>query len=388
MKTLFINAKIVSTDSIFEGFVGIEDSKIIYVDKTKPTDKYDNIIDLKGKYLSPGFIDIHVHGGNNFDFMDADEASFNGIADFHSLHGTTSMVATSLSGAKEEILQFLDNFNLYAPKVKSLNYLGVHLEGPYFSMKYKGAQDPKYIRNPQPEEYEEFVSKGNLKRMSIAPETEGAMELGDYLKSNGIVASIGHSAATFDICEEAIKHGYTMLTHFYNALSTLVKDKSYKTLGCIEAGLYFDELTCEIISDNRHVPNDLFKMVYKIKSKDKIILCSDALRAAGLKNGEKTIIGSKEKGNVVVIDDDIAKLEDLSAFAGSTASGDRLVRTVYKGCDIPLQDAVYMMTVTPAKMVNVFDKKGSIEVGKDADLIVFDDDVNVSATYVMGEKIY
>ena len=367
MKTLFINAKIVSTNSIFEGFVGIENSKIIYVNKTKPTDSYDKIIDLKGKYLSPGFIDIHVHGGNNFDFMDADEASFKGIADFHSLHGTTSMVATSLSGAKEEILQFLDNFNLYAPKVKSLNYLGVHLEGPYFSMKYKGAQDPKYIRNPQPEEYQEFVSKGNLK---------------------GIVASIGHSAATFDICEEAIKHGYTMLTHFYNALSTLVKDKSYKTLGCIEAGLYFNELTCEIISDNRHVPNDLFKMVYKIKSKDRIILCSDALRAAGLKNGEKTIIGSKEKGNVVIIDDDIAKLEDLSAFAGSTASGDRLVRTVYKGCNIPLQDAVYMMTVTPAKMINVFDKKGSIEVGKDADLIIFDDDVNVSSTYVMGENIY
>lgn len=388
MKTLFKNAKIVTKNSIVEGFVGIENDKIIYAKKDEPAEKYDKVIDLEGKYIAPGFIDIHVHGGNRFDFMDADEASFKGIADYHSAHGTTSMVATSLSGSTEEILQFLDNFNLYAPKVKSINYLGVHLEGPYFSMKYKGAQDPKYIRNPQKEEYEQFVAKGNLKRMSIAPETEGAMELGDYLKANGCVASIGHSAATFPICEEATKHGYTMLTHFYNALSSLVKDKSYKTLGCIEAGLYFDELTCEIIADNRHVPNDLFKMVYKIKGKDGIILCSDALGAAGVPEGEHCIIGSKKNGNDVVIDDGIAKLADLSAFAGSTASGDKLVRTVYKGCGIELYEAVYMMTVTPAKMIGVFDKKGSIAEGKDADLVIFDDDVNVSATYVMGEKIH
>ena len=178
------------------------------------------------------------------------------------------------------------------------------------------------------------------------------------------------------------------MTHFYNALSSIIKEKSYKTLGCIEAGFYFDELTTEVISDNRHVPNELFKLIYKIKTRENIILISDALRAAGLKNGEKTIIGSKENGNVVIIDDNIAKLEDKSAFAGSTASGDRLVRTVYKDCNIDLIDAVYMMTVTPAKSMNVFDKKGNIEVGKDADLIIFDDDINISSTYVMGEKIY
>ena len=388
MKTLFKNGKIITKNTIYEGFLGIEDSKIIYIHKNEPSDKYDNIVDLDGKYISPGFIDIHVHGAKGFDYMNADKDSFIGIADYHSSHGVTSIVATSLSASNEEILNFLDNFNIYTPEIKTINYLGAHLEGPYFSMKYKGAQDPKFIREPNPEEYKEWVKKGNLKRMSIAPETKGAMELGDYLKENGVVAAVGHSSATFDVCKEAKDHGYNLMTHFYNALSTIIKDKSYKTLGCIEAGYYFDEYTCEVISDDRHVPNDLFKIIYKFKTRENIILISDALGAAGMAEGEHGIIGSKENGMEIVIDDGVAKLADKSAFAGSVASGDRLVRNVYKNCNIELVDAVYMMTVTPAKMIGVSDRKGNIETGKDADLIVFDDDINISDVYVMGEKVH
>lgn len=388
MKTLFKNGKIITKNSVYEGYLGIEDGKIIYINKKEPTDTYDEIIDTEGRYITPGFIEIHCHGGNNYDFMNADEETFFKVADFHSSHGVTSMLATSLSASDEEIKTFLNNFNEFAPKVKSLNYLGTHLEGPYFCMKYKGAQDPKYIRNPKKEEYSEYVKIGNLKRMSIAPEVPGAMELGNYLKENGIIAAIGHSEATFDCCREASENGYGLLTHYMNAMSTITKKNSYKTAGCIEAGLYFDELKLEVISDDRHVPNDLFKMVYKIKTRENIILISDALGVAGLPEGAKGIIGSKENGMEVVIDDGVAKLADKSAFAGSVASGDILIRNVYKNCGIELVDAVYMMTVTPAKLLGVFDRKGSIAVDKDADLVIFDDDINISSVYVNGEKVH
>lgn len=387
MKTLFKNGKVITKNSVYEGYLGIEDSKIIYFNKKEPTEKYDKVIDVEGKYIAPGFIEIHCHGGNNYDYMNADEETFKEVAKFHSSHGVTSILATSLSASNEEIINFLTNFNKFTPNIKTINYLGTHLEGPYFCMKYKGAQDPKFIRNPKLEEYSKYVEIGNLKRMSIAPEVEGAIELGDYLKEKGVIAAIGHSEATFDICEKAAQHGYSLMTHFMNAMSTITKKNSYKTAGCIEAGLYFDELKCEVISDDRHVPNDLFKMIYKIKTRENIILISDALGVAGLPEGAKGIIGSKENGMDVVIDDGVAKLADKSAFAGSVASGDRLVRNVWKNCGIEIVDAVYMMTVTPAKLLDIFDRKGSIAVDKDADLIIFDDDVNISDVYVMGEKV-
>jgi len=388
MKVLFTNAQIILENEILKNSNLItEDNKIAYIGSSIPVDNYHKTINVDNNYLSPGLIDTHIHGGNNYDFMDASENAFNEIANFHSKHGITSILATSQSAKEEDIFNFLYAYDKYANNVKSCNYLGVHLEGPYFSMEFKGAQDPEYIVNPQKEQYEKYINFGTIKRISVAPELDGALELGKYLKERGIIASIAHSAATFDIVEEAVKSGYNLITHFYCGMSTIKRINSYRFAGVIEAGYYFDELTCEIIADNRHVPKDLLKLTYKIKGKDKIILTSDAIRGAGLSNGETSITGNYENGREIIIEDDVAKMPDRTSFAGSVASGDRLIRTMTQVADIPLVEAISMMTVNPAKLLNIYHKKGSISLGKDADLIIFDENINIISTFVNGQLV-
>lgn len=349
----------------------------------------DRIIDAHQQYVSPGFIDIHVHGGGGHDFMDGTVEAFLGVAETHAKYGTTAMIPTTLTSTDEELM---NTFSVYR-KAKSLNqkgarFIGLHLEGPYFSPKQCGAQDPNYLKTPQPEAYNAILGASpDIVRWSVAPELEGAFEMGSVLKDQHILPSIAHTDAIYEEVMKAYEAGYTHVTHLYSAMSSVTRRNAFRYAGVVEAAYLIDDMTVEIIADGIHLPRPLLQFVYKFKGADKTALCTDAMRGAGMPDGE-SILGSLSNGQKVIIEDGVAKLPDRSAFAGSVATTDRLVRTMINIAGVPLIDAIRMMTLTPARIMNVDSQKGSLEEGKDADIVIFDNQINVTTTITEGHVIY
>ena len=346
-------------------------------------------IDAKGQYIAPGFIDIHVHGGGGYDFMDGTETAFLRIAETHAKFGTTSMVPTTLTSEKEDLLQTLSLYN-QADKnnVLGAQFLGMHLEGPYFAMNQRGAQDPRYIRNPVSEEYKDIIAHSNIiTRWSAAPELKGAIEFGKYLKSKGILAAIAHTDAIYEEVLEAFENGYSLITHLYSGMSGVTRRNAFRFAGVIESAFILDEMNVEIIADGVHLPSPLLKLIYKIKGPDRIALITDSMRAAGMPPGE-SILGNRSNGLKVIVEDGVAKLPDRSSFAGSVATADRLVRTMVNMANVPLLDAVRMITKTPASIIGVADEKGALVRGKDADIVIFDANIQVQMTMVQGNIVY
>ena len=346
-------------------------------------------IDAGGKYVSPGFVDIHVHGGAGHDFMDGTETAFLAIAELHAIHGTTSMFPTTLSASREELIRTLEAYKTAHQKNdKGAQFLGMHIEGPYLAMSQRGAQDPKYIRNPDPDEYMAIVPRYSfIKRWSAAPELPGAMAFGKYMAANGVLPAIAHTDAIYEDVLEAADHGYSLITHLYSAMSGVTRRNAFRYAGVIESAFIIDNLDVEIIADGVHLPAPLLKLVYKIKGADRIALITDAMRAAGMPPGE-SMLGSLNDGLKVIVEDGVAKLPDRTSFAGSVATTDRLVRTVIRLADIPLEEAVTMITATPARIMNVADRKGSLAKDKDADVIIFNDEISVDTTIISGRVVY
>lgn len=387
MKTKLKGNIITPVRIIKNGEITFEDGHITYVGVRKNDDSLYDCVDFGENYISPGFIDLHVHGGGGYDFMDGTEEAFEGIAALHQAHGTTSLLATTLTCPDEELFNIFDIFDKIAKKDKPTCLYGIHLEGPYFAKSQKGAQDEKFIKSPTPEHYLKILEKGGkyIKRWSIAPELEGAMELGRLLSEKGILPSIGHSDAEYDTALKAFENGYTHLTHFYSAMSTIIRKGGFRHPGLIESGYIIDDLTVEIIADGCHLPPSLLKLVYKSKGADKVALVTDALRGAGSNSGTM-ILGSLANGYEVIIEDGVAKLPDRSAFAGSIATTDRLVRNMINLAGATLEDAVKMVTFTPAKIANMANK-GLLRVGFDADISVFDENINIQAVFIGGNRV-
>jgi len=385
-----INAKIITPGGIFKnGSLLVNHGKITAIAENSIDKESDAVIDAAGNYLSPGFIDIHVHGGGGHDFMDNTVTAYLEIAKLHASHGTTSFTPTTLSCEPEALFKTL---SLYEESEKlnvlGASYLGMHIEGPYFAMDQRGAQDPRFIRLPDPDEYKEVLKRSSIvKRWSAAPELKGAMEFGRYLRSKGILPSIAHTDAIYEEALEAYENGYTHITHFYSCMSGVSRRNAFRYAGVIEAGYLLDNMTVEIIADGVHLPPALLKLVYKIKGPDKIALITDAMRAAGMPPGE-SILGDLKNGLKVIVEDNVAKLPDRSAFAGSVATTIQLVKNMVRLADVPLIDAITMMTATPAKIMGANDRKGSIEVGKDADLVLFDEQINLWKTIIGGKVVY
>lgn len=389
-RTLIFNGKVVTPYRVINnGSVLVEDGKIVQISEGRIPISECTAIDAKGLYISPGFIDIHTHGGGGYDFMDGTVEAYLGAARMHAKHGTTALVPTTVTSTMENLKETFDIYSqAKATKNKGAKLLGLHLEGPYFSMEQRGAQDPRYIKNPEREEYEEILSwSDDVIRWSAAPELEGAMEFGRFLKEKNILASIGHSDAIYEEVLEAFENGYTHITHLYSGMSGVRRINAYRYAGVIESAFLIDEMTVEIIADGAHLPASLLKLIYKIKGADRIALITDSMRAAGMPEGE-SILGGIKDGQKVIVEDGVAKLMDRTAFAGSVATTDRLVRTMINIAEVPFMDAIRMMTITPAKIMKIDDKKGSIAVGKDADLIIFDDNINIQFTMVEGEVVY
>lgn len=389
VKTSIINGRIVTPDSVVDGMVlNVADGRILGISDCAAAGA--GIIDAEGEYVSPGFIDIHTHGAGGADFMDGTVDAYRTATRMHAVHGTTLLYPTTLTSTNEALLESFETYRKACRECRGGAVMGgMHLEGPYFSPEQAGAQDPRYLRCPRPDDYGMILEHGGdiIKRWSFAPELDGAPEFAAVIKAHGILASIGHTAATFEECDAAFHSGAEHLTHFYSCMSGITRRNAFRYGGVIEYGYWQDGISVEIIADGIHVPQSLLKLVLKIKGVDRIALVTDSMRAAGMPEGP-SILGGLEGGQEVIVEDGVAKMPDRSCFAGSVATTDRLVRTMVRlaGCSIP--EAVRMMSLNPARFMNIQDAKGSIECGKDADLVIFDDNINVSRVLVGGETIY
>lgn len=385
-----INGTIITGGESFIGNVVLKNGTIDYVGTEDPQVSDDvRVIDAKGLYVSPGFIDMHTHGAGGADFMDGTVDAYLTAARMHAVHGTTLLYPTTLTSTNEALFASFETYR----KAEEMNtdgarFGGMHLEGPYFSPMYAGAQDPRYLRNPRPEEYLEILDRSPaLARWSFAPELEGAEEFAAELKKRGIVASIGHTNATFQECDAAYKSGANLMTHFYSCMSTVSRRNAYRYAGTIEYGYIQDGMHLEIIADGIHVPQDLLHLLLKIKGVERLALVTDSMRAAGMPEGP-SILGPLSDGQEVIVEDGVAKLMDKSAFAGSVATADRLVRTMVQIAGCSITDAVRMITENPARIMGISDRKGSLKAGMDADVVIFDEDINVRNTIIEGKIVY
>ena len=373
---------------IRNGTILVENAKIIAVKEGDADFPDAIIIDAGGKYIAPGFIDIHIHGGGGYDFMDGTQEAFLKIAELHARYGTTAMVPTTLTSEKEDLLKTLDIYDsANKNNLKGSEFLGMHLEGPYFALSQRGAQDPRYIRNPDPAEYEEVLAySSSIARWSAAPELPGAIAFGKRLREKGILAAVAHTDAIYEEVLEAYENGYTLATHLYSAMSGVTRKNAFRFAGTIESAFLLD-MDVEIIADGVHLPAPLLKLIYKIKGADKTALITDAMRAAGMPEGE-SVLGPLKTGLKVIVEDGVAKLPDRTSFAGSVATADRLVRTMIQMADVSLLDAVRMITVTPARIMGVENRKGSLVAGKDADIVIFDENIKIDKTIIGGRTVY
>ena len=382
MITQIINGRILTPHGWLKGgSILIRDSKIEAVlNHNNKVAEADKVIDAKGAYVLPGGIDIHVHGGGGRDFMEGTEEAFVTAIEAHRKHGTTSILPTLSSSTVPMIREALATCDkLMADPTNGV--LGLHLEGPYFNPKMAGAQMPENIKVPTPEEYKPLVEEfTSLRRWDAAPELPNTEDFGDYLTSKGILVSLGHTAATPEDVERGYRHGFNHATHFYNAMTGNHKVGVYKHAGTIEAVYINDGITVEMIADGIHVPPTLMKMVYKVKVPEKTALITDSLAVAA--SDSKTAFDPR-----VIIEDGVCKLADRSAIAGSIATMDRLVKTAVQQAGIPLADVSRMTSETPARIMGVYDRKGSLEAGKDADIMMFDNDLNLTGVVQMGREI-
>ena len=384
MKILIQNGPVITPSRIIPiGGVIVENGKIKEVLDHPITDSNMYVIDAKGKTISPGFVDIHVHGGGGFNFMDETPENINKISIAHSKHGTTSLLPTTLSAPINSICKTIDSIRTAAGYKTGADILGVHLEGPFFSQEQRGAQPREYIICPTQENTEKLLDRwvGGVKMMGAAPEIDGGFNLGLEITKRGIIASIAHSNCTFEDVERAIEFGYSDVTHIYSGCSIVHRVNAYRTAGLVEAGLYFDQLTVQVIADGKHLPSSLLRLIYKCKGADKIALISDGLQPSG-DNAKEGAIYTQPNGEEFIIDDGVMKLIDRQSFAGSCATMNRLVRNMAEF--VPLLDAVKMATCTPANIIGAR-HKGRLSPGCDADIILFDENIDVSFVMVKGE---
>ena len=362
---LIKNCNIIYLDKIEKGSVLIENGKIKEINPSNVNDT--EVIDAEGLYLSPGFIDVHIHGAGGCDTMDGTVESINTIAKTIVEHGTTSFTPTTMTVAAEDIRKSMKVIKkLKEEGTEGANVLGAHLEGPFISPKAIGAQNPNFLLAPSVENYNKIVGDYGDAVVSItmAPEVEGAKELIKYLSDNGVTVSMGHTKATYDEAIEGIKCGACHSTHLYNAMTPF----THREPGVV--GATFDtDITTETISDGIHISYPALRTAYKQKGTDKVLLVSDAMEACGMPDGQYSLGGQD-----VIVKNGAARLLD-GTLAGSVLTLDKAVKNIYSNSNYPLNEVVRMATYNGAKHCHVEDHKGLIKEGYDADLILFNEDI-------------
>jgi N-acetylglucosamine-6-phosphate deacetylase len=340
----------------------------------------DEVIDARGGYVMPGGVDIHVHGGGGRDFMEGSEDAFLTAIEAHRHYGTTSIMPT-LSSSTLAMIRDAANTCERLMKDPMNGIIGLHLEGPYFNPTMAGGQLPENIRIPDPTEYKPIIEEfGCIKRWDASPEVEGALEFARFMRSKGVMAALAHTTAAFIEVAKGYEAGFTHATHFYNAMTGNHKEGVYKHEGTVESVYLIDEITVEMIADGIHVPPNILKLIRKQKGVERTALITDALACAA-SDSEKAFDPR------VIVENGVCMLADRSAIAGSIATMDRLIRVCVKQANLKLEDVSAMASATPARLMGVYDRKGSLQRGKDADIIIMNPDLYLTHVIQMGRDI-
>jgi N-acetylglucosamine-6-phosphate deacetylase len=377
MKLCIINGNVILKDQVVKNNVYIENGTIIEISKRQPTD--EKIIDAKGRYVSPGFIDIHMHGRGGSDSMYPTFADLNTISKTSLKSGVTSMLPTTMTMGVDDTQKAVKNIVASSGQVEGSKIIGIHMEGPFFNVKYKGAQPEEYMIPPTIENFNKLSCEhiDFIKKVSLAPELEGSLKLISYLVSKGVVVSSAHTNAKYEEMLAAIDAGVTSGTHTFNAMTPL----THREPGVVGAIMEDDRVYAELILDGIHVSYPAAKVLIKAKGVDKVALITDSMEAAGLGDGQYNL------GNqAVYVKDNAARLESGS-LAGSVLSMNTAVYNAYTFLKLPIYDAVRMATLTPASSLNIYDI-GEIAVHKKADIILFDKNIDVSCAIIDGKVMF
>lgn len=381
---LIRHVKIVLEDSITEGSVRIENGIIARIIEGAAEDSFeaDHIVDGQGAWLLPGFIDVHVHGGFGGDFMDANEESYDTITKFHASQGTTGMLATTVTASPEAIEAVFEAAGAYMKKeMPNAALLGVHLEGPFLSPKWIGAQNPAFLSPPRIDWLEDWTERfpGILKQLTLAPEIEGAFEAIKWLSERNIVAACGHTDATYEVMTRAAEAGLTQAVHTYNAMRPL----HHREPGTVGAVLTDDRIYAELIADGHHVHPGAIKLLAASKPEDKLILITDAMSAAGRPDGLYELGGLP-----VIVKDGVARLQEGN-LAGSSLTMIGAFRFMLEHTGLSVNAISRCASANPARQLGLFDRTGSIAAGKQADLVLAEPDFSkVRSTWVNGRQVY
>ena len=391
---LFTGGTIVLEDRLLaDGHVKVEGARIHSV-RPGPADAIaaNEVIDLQGGYLVPGYVDLHVHGGAGADFMDGTADAFRTICQAHARHGTTSLLPTTTVARHEQHLAFLDVCRrLKRDGTGGARILGAHFYGPYFAPEARGCHPAGPLRSPTPTEYERYLAYADcIATATVAPELPGAEAFVRACRSRGIRCNAGHSYATFEQMEAALGWGVRHVDHLFCAMSDRARLRQTQTYpmrgGVMEATLFFDELTTEVIADGKHLTAALLKLAYKAKGPDRLALVTDCNRALDMPDGPY-IFGPRDGGEPILRQDGVGVMPDGKALASGVVGMDECVRTFHRLTGVPLPEAVRMASLTPARIAGADDTLGSLAIGKRADLVVLDRDLSVRQVYIDGERV-
>lgn len=379
MKQIF-GGRILTPEGWLEnGSILVEGNKILEVSNNDLPIVGAERIDAKGGDIVPGGIEQHCHGGGGRDFMEGTEEAFRVAIDTHMQHGTTSIFPTLSSSTMPMIYAAVETTEKLMTE-ENTPVMGLHLEGHYLNLDMAGGQIPENIKNPDPEEYIPLLNGTNcIKRWSTAPELPGTIEFGKFCREHGVLNAIAHTKANYEEVKAAYEVGFTHANHFYNAMVGFHKNREYKHEGTIESIYDIEPITVEMIADGIHVPPVMLNMIYKLKGVERTSMITDSLAVAASTS-------TKAFDPRVIIEDGVCKLADRSALAGSIATMDRLVRTAVQQARIPMEDAVRMVSETPAKIMGLYDRKGSLQRGKDADIVIYDKQQQLTFVMAMGRE--
>jgi N-acetylglucosamine-6-phosphate deacetylase len=380
-RLLFINAHVYTPDQVYQpGWLLTEGSRIRLIGPGQPPPSLDitatRTIDASGLHLLPGFIDLHAHGACGCDSMDASPAALHTIARFYAQHGVTSFLPTTWTASREDTARSLDVITELTGRVpKGATILGAHMEGPYLNADKSGAQAPQHIRRADPIEVRALLDQNHVKLVALAPEFPENLWLIDECVRRGITVSAAHTAATYDHMLHAVEHGLRQATHTFNAMTGL----GHREPGAVGAVMTIDHIRAELIADNIHVHPAAMKVLVKVKGPDRVILVTDAIRGAGMPEGEY-----KVDARTITVRAGAARLPD-GTLAGSVLTMERALHNIMAATGLPLSEAWPMTSWNAARSIGVAQTKGSLEVGKDADLVLLNSSLNVVMTVAEGD---
>jgi N-acetylglucosamine-6-phosphate deacetylase len=399
--TIF-RGNVVLPDRVLKGgSVRIADGRIAEVGPASAPGSTEHAVDAGDGYIAPGFVDLHVHGGAGADFMDGTEQAFLTALECHARHGTTSLAATTTVARHDQIMTVLETARRLKNRPNAQpadsntapgsRVMGVHFYGPYFRKEAKGAHPGAAIRPPVAEEYLQYLDYADsLVTCTVAPELPGAKEFALACRERGVRTNVGHSWATFEQMAQAVEWGVRHVDHLFCAMSDKTRLRQFQMYpmqgGVLEATLFFDELTTEVIADGKHLSHDLLKLALKIKGPDRLALVTDCSRALDMPDGEY-LIGPLDGGEPIISKDGVGMMPDMKALGSSIRGMDYMVRTFLELTSRPLAEVIRMATLTPAIIAGWDHEIGSLEPGKRADLLVLSRDLQVQRVFRDGIEI-